>query len=82
MFSTEGVRLCFNYWEGRGHEVIGFMPEHYLNRKPNPNAKTTMADHLERVDNPDLLRHYVDEGKLVLTPSWVLPPTPTALNLY
>lgn len=33
LFSSKGIKLCVEYWENRGHKVIGFIPDYYLDFK-------------------------------------------------
>jgi hypothetical protein len=67
--SVRGIHLAIQYWEKKGHQVIAFIPEHYLNRKaPPPDKEQTLGEFMPLADDLKLLAQLVDDGTVVLCP--------------
>jgi len=69
-FSTKGITLCVEYYQKRGHEVVAFLPEHYVNGKKTPGANgVTLSDYYNpKVDNMTLIDRLVRDEILFFTP--------------
>lgn len=64
-----GIQLAIQYWQKKGHQVIAFIPEHYLHRKaPPPDKEQTLGEYMPMADNTELLAQLVDDGSVVLCP--------------
>lgn len=67
--SVRGIQLAIQYWQKKGHQVIAFIPEHYLHRKaPPPDKEQTLGEYMPMADNTELLAQLVDDGSVVLCP--------------
>ena len=66
-FKTEGIDIVIDYYEKRGHDVIVFIPQHFIERKKKKNV--SLAEFFPKSDNPERLKELEKQKKLVITPS-------------
>ena len=57
-----GIQIAVNYWRKRGFEVVGFLPQYYINQK---GAESRNQSKLE----VDWVKLIVERGDLAVTPS-------------
>ena len=74
VFSTRGVLLAVQFWRDRGHFVLGFAPDYYLDAEAvaKRRAAAGMGLYDARHKMPDdvgALRSLLADGALVATPS-------------
>jgi len=69
-FSTKGIMLCVQYYKQRGHEVVAFLPEHYVNGKKTPGVNgVTISDYYNpKVDDMNIINQLVRDEILFFTP--------------
>eukprot|EP01095_Lingulamoeba_sp_RSL-Kostka_P014337 TRINITY_DN6215_c0_g1_i1.p1 TRINITY_DN6215_c0_g1~~TRINITY_DN6215_c0_g1_i1.p1 ORF type:complete len:616 (+),score=223.73 TRINITY_DN6215_c0_g1_i1:194-1849(+) len=68
-YSAYGIRLCADYWISRGHEVVAFLPEHYITSKPPEKGQNaTLSSFMPKIDDIDLIYEMVEENIISLTP--------------
>ena len=72
-FSSRGIELVIQYWEGRGHRAVAFVPQFHLDYELNGTSKRAAAlglkDATKVADDVPLLRELEQQGKVVVTPS-------------
>eukprot|EP00742_Colponemidia_sp_Colp-10_P010141 GILJ01011115.1.p1 GENE.GILJ01011115.1~~GILJ01011115.1.p1 ORF type:complete len:339 (-),score=66.92 GILJ01011115.1:419-1300(-) len=72
-FSSRGIEIAINYWKAKGHEVICFVPDYYVDFKKVGELKRAKAANMDVAaskipDNVTLINNLADEGLIVLTP--------------
>jgi hypothetical protein len=73
-FSCQGIKIAIDYWTQRGHKVLAFLPDFYMNYDYVNGKKRTAALGMSDVpaskmpDDVGLLIKLVDAGFLVQTP--------------
>mmetsp|Transcript_9317 Transcript_9317/g.15867 ORF Transcript_9317/g.15867 Transcript_9317/m.15867 type:complete len:254 (-) Transcript_9317:30-791(-) len=68
LFSTKGISICAEYWQQRGHEVVAFLPEHYVSSKPTAGNTITLDQYFPKVDDMGLIEKLERAGILFYTP--------------
>eukprot|EP00736_Rhodelphis_marinus_P000520 Rmarinus@m.5416 len=73
-FSCRGIELAAKYYTARGHKVVGFLPEYYLDYEDIGRRQAAQRVGFDQnasrlPDDIALLRRLVDEGVLCATPS-------------
>lgn len=80
-FRTEGIRIAIEYFQIRGHEVIGFIPDYVMDRKKIQmqlelkNKKRSKSAHVREIrpqqipDDVSYLESLNEMGILVKTPA-------------
>ncbi|KAK8799524.1 hypothetical protein WA158_006073 [Blastocystis sp. Blastoise] len=79
IFSSQGLKIALNYYRSRGHKVISFIPDYYLDAKRVAEKARLVQLGFKREDgkkyqasipdNLQLLRSLRDKGMLITTPS-------------
>jgi hypothetical protein len=72
-FSCKGIEIAIQYYKSRGHQVLGFMPEYYLDKesvgKQKRAQKLGIQNKPQKVpDDVELLSKLMDEGYIYITP--------------
>jgi len=73
VFSCIGVQLAIEYWQERGHKVVGFIPDYYVDYENVAQKRRTVRAGFEvetqkLPDDVTLLNRLLDEGSLIATP--------------
>ncbi|TMW60412.1 hypothetical protein Poli38472_000454 [Pythium oligandrum] len=70
-FSSRGIKLCAEYFLGRGDRVVAFLPDYCLDRDAdgNPRRRRRRDRPTTAPDDPTLLQTMVDSGLIILTPA-------------
>ena len=78
IYSAKGIKICMDYFQDRGFEVIGFLPEHYVRSKPSTTGTVSLKEYMpSKIDDLDLVKQMVEDELIVLTPPQVRhPPIP------
>lgn len=70
-YSSLGIKICANYYLEKGHDVICFIPQHYVKRKMEAPIQTDslqFKNFLPAMDNIPLLMDLVDKNLVYFTP--------------
>jgi hypothetical protein len=68
-FSVQGIAIALEYFQKLGHEVVAFVPDHYLTRKPPPSSvPMKLAEFFPVASDLTMLKDLVDKSLVILTP--------------
>eukprot|EP00005_Dracoamoeba_jomungandri_P010311 CAMPEP_0174274876 /NCGR_PEP_ID=MMETSP0439-20130205/59511_1 /TAXON_ID=0 /ORGANISM="Stereomyxa ramosa, Strain Chinc5" /LENGTH=520 /DNA_ID=CAMNT_0015366919 /DNA_START=660 /DNA_END=2222 /DNA_ORIENTATION=+ len=67
-FSVAGIEIAAKYYQERGHDVVGFIPQHYATKKP-AHGELKLQEFLPMADDLPYLNRLIDQGLIVLTPA-------------
>ena len=47
-FNCKGIKIVIDYWQAKGHEVIGFLPDYVMQRRRIEQRKDLEGENIDK----------------------------------